>query len=94
MTQPEKKTAKPAPVKIKKSELGARVDWKLVREINAAPCPPLLCAHKIGRTVRGNLPLNDPKTDHDESEEPLLWIYHIIIVEHSVEFKCFPKVPI
>lgn len=46
--------------KIRKKECGGRLDWNLVKEINGASVPPLMCAHKLGRTVRANLPQSDP----------------------------------
>lgn len=53
--------------KVQKDEIGERLNWKLVRELNAAANPPLLCMHKLGRVVRANLPVDDPNTETDES---------------------------
>ena len=50
-----------------RKELGPRMDWRLMRECNAAACPPLHALHKIQRIVRNNLPLDDDTTEGDES---------------------------
>ena len=55
--------------KIGKKELGGRMDWKTVKVVNRAACPPLACVHMISRDVRDNLPVDDKSTkDIDESQ--------------------------
>jgi putative membrane protein len=53
--------------KVCREEVGGRMDWRLIRELNAAMCPPLLAVHKISGIVKQNLPLDDERTEGDES---------------------------
>lgn len=53
--------------KVVRDEMGPRMDWRLIRECNAAACPPLHALHKIQKIVRENLPLDDDTTEGDEA---------------------------
>ena len=54
--------------KIEAHELGGRMDRRHVAELNASTCPPLVSIRAIAKTVRTNLPRDDPRTvDFDEA---------------------------
>ena len=48
--------------KIDRAEIGGRMEWRHVIELNASACPPLTSIRAISKHVRTSLPLDDPRT--------------------------------
>ena len=73
--------------KVTREECGPRMDWQMIRVLNASVCPPLKCLGDISKTVRQSLP-EDGKLSAaiwDEVSEQIRVINHAVGSMHTIK---------